>query len=113
MKKAFESKVLELRRETEKSVQNMELETMFASEDDNGELKFKDAIVGLQSHEEYKTKVSLYLQGHLNEENKIECINNINSCLVIGIFSQNYQRSLPWKICTWWGGYDNRNPDRS
>ncbi|ETO03992.1 hypothetical protein RFI_33410, partial [Reticulomyxa filosa] len=69
MKEAFERKIQQMRQETEAAVQNMELNQMFSYEESTADKKFKDSIVGLQSHDEYKNKLDTYLEHHSTQNN--------------------------------------------
>eukprot|EP01083_Nonionella_stella_P204050 744131_1 len=76
MKEAFERKVQEMRDETNKSLHNMELGRMFSMEHQQSQ-KFTNATVGLQTHEQYKTKAKIYLNS--NENNNKNKNKNTNT----------------------------------
>ncbi len=63
MKEAFDKKVLEMRQATQDTVRNMNLTTMFATEDGMSSQSFASSIIGLQSHDEYANKVNRFLKG--------------------------------------------------
>merc|ERR1712228_965790 len=67
MKEAFERKVLEMRQETDKSLHNLELGRMFSMDSSSSQQKFTNLTVGLQSHEQYKSKAMIFLNNNANE----------------------------------------------
>mmetsp|Transcript_47066 Transcript_47066/g.78127 ORF Transcript_47066/g.78127 Transcript_47066/m.78127 type:complete len:355 (-) Transcript_47066:101-1165(-) len=66
MKEAFEDKIRKMKEETDK-LHNTELSSMFSMDDSLSHQKFAAAIVGLQTHEQYKSKAKMYLN-HLPQQ---------------------------------------------